>query len=144
MTKNPSKTNIYRLSELEIEFREFSEMDKFCFINGLMTSNLSDCFALLRSLKSSDYPKIMFFDQERHKNPVDIANSFNKFFAENINTASYTSVAYSSSEFIRLKEFKFYIRPDLFRNEIMRTKVSTYPTNEYFPSHLLKKVPNAC
>ena len=78
-----------------------------CFNNGSMTSSLSDSFALLKSLKSSDYPKIMFFDQERFKNPVDIANGFNKLFSKNFNTGSYTGVAYSSSEFIGLKEFKF-------------------------------------
>ena len=131
IARNPSKTNLSRLSELEIEFREFSEMDKICFINGSMTSNLSDCFALLRSLKSSDYPKIMFFDQERLENPVDIANGFNKFFAKNFNTGSYTGVAYSSSEFISLKDFKFSIRPDLILIEIMRIKLSTYPTVPY-------------
>ena len=106
-----------------------------------MTSNLSDCFDLLRSLKSSDYPKIMFFDQERLENPVDIANGFNKFFAKNFNTGSYTGVAYSSSEFISLKDFKFSIRPHLILIERMRIKLSTYPTNDYFPCQLLKMVP---
>ena len=141
IARNPSKTNLSRFSELEIEFLEFSEMDKICFINGSMTSNFSDCFALLRSLKSSDYPKITFFDQERLENPVDVANGLNKFFAKNFNTGSFTGVAYSSSEFIGLKDFKFSIRPDLILIEIMRIKLSTYPTNDYFPCQLLKTVP---
>ena len=82
IVRNPSKTNLCRLSELEIEFREFSEMDKICFINRSMTSNLPNCFAPLRSLKSSEFPKIMFIDQERFKNPVDIANGFNIIFQQ--------------------------------------------------------------
>ena len=116
-------------------------MDKICFINGSMTSNLSVCFALLRNLKTSDYPKVMFFDQECLEKPLDIANGFNKFFAKNFNTSSYTAVAYSSSEFISLKEFKFSIQPDLILIEIKRTKMSTYLINDYFPCQVLKIVP---
>ena len=82
----------------------------------------------------------MFFDQERLENPVDIANGVNKFFAKNLTTGSYTGVAYSS-EFISLKEFKFPIRPDLILVEIIRTKMSTYRTNDCFPCQLLKIVP---
>ena len=51
IVRNPNC--LYRPSDLELEFREFSEMDKICFINGSMTSDLSDCFALLRSTKNS-------------------------------------------------------------------------------------------
>ena len=68
IVRTPFKTNLYRLFELETEFREFSEMDEICFNNVSMTSDLSDCFALLRSVKSFDFPTIMFFDQEPFKN----------------------------------------------------------------------------
>ena len=123
IVRNSSKTNQQRLSELEIEFREFSDMYKICFIIGSMTSNLSDCFALLRSLKSSDYPKGMV------QNALRII-SFNKFSAKTFNTGFYTGVAYSSAEFMSLKVFKFSIPPDLILIEILRTKLSTYPSND--------------
>ena len=129
------------LKPIGIDFLKWklsSEMDKICFNIGSMTFNLSDCFALLRSLKPSDYPKIMFFDQEHLENPVDISNGFNKFFAKSFNTVSETGVAYASSEFISLNEFNFSIRPDLILIEIMRTNMSTYPINDRFPCQLLK------
>ena len=140
IVRNPSKTYLYRLPVLKIEFREFSEMDKICFIIGSMTSNLANCFAQLSSLKSSDYPKIKFIDQERLENPVDIANGFSKCFAKNFE-GSYTGVAYSSSEFRSLKVFNFSVRPELILTKIMRTKLSTYSIFDYFTCQCLKVVP---
>ena len=53
IVRNPSKTNLSRLPELEIEFRVF-EMDKICFINGSMISNFSDCFARVGGNRSKE------------------------------------------------------------------------------------------
>ena len=53
IVRNPSKTNLSRLPELEIEFRVF-EIDKICFINGSMTSSFSDCFIRMGGNRSKE------------------------------------------------------------------------------------------
>ena len=78
--RNPTKSNWSQLSRLASEFEAFSEMDKICFINGSMTTCLTDCFALLRSLKTSSCPKQMFYKNKALEDLIAIANCFNNFF----------------------------------------------------------------
>ena len=82
--RNPTKSNRSQLSRLASEFEALSEMDKICFINGSMTTCLPDCFALLRSLKTSSYPKQMFYKNKALEDPIAIANGFNNFFEKKL------------------------------------------------------------
>ena len=82
--RNPTKSNRSQLPRLASEFEAFSEMDKICFINGSMTTCLPDCFALLLSLKTSSYPKQMFYKNKALEDPIAIANCFNNFFEKKL------------------------------------------------------------
>ena len=68
--RNPTKSNRSQISRLAAEFEAFFKMDKICFINGSMTTCLPDCFALLRSLKTSSYPKQMFYKNKALEDPA--------------------------------------------------------------------------
>ena len=133
---NPTKYYLFRLSKPATEFKEFSEKDKICFIKRSMTSSHSDCFPHPKKDIILTYPKLMLLGQKRVWDLVAIANSFHMFFGRNFITSSFNNIAYSSTEIISLKDFKFSIRPDLILIEITRTRPSAYLTNHFFPAHI--------
>ena len=72
------------------------------FIRTLVDGKYNNCFALLRSLKTSSYPKQMFYKNKALEDPIAIANCFNNFFEKNFNASSYVRNPLAPAESIRL------------------------------------------
>ena len=87
--RKPTESNRSQLSRLDSEFEAFFKMEKICFFNGSITTCLPDCFALLRSLKTSSYPKHMFYKHKALEDPIAIAKCFKNFFEKSFNASSY-------------------------------------------------------
>ena len=140
-SKNPRANNLAKLKRAREDFVQSVEMDKILFIQGSSTTSLTGCFSLLRKLKGSSYPTIMYLNNSTLQTETDIANGFNSFFAENFNSTSFSYLPSNSDSSIRLTDLNHSFHPNTLLELLTNVKPSSNQTFEQTPTALLLSCP---
>ena len=140
-SKNPHANNLAKLKRAREDFVQSVEMDKILFIQGSSTTSLTDCFSLLRKLKGSSYPTIMYLNNSTLQTEIDIANGFNSFFAENFNSTSFSYLPSNSDSSIRLTDLNNSFHPNTLLELLTKVKLSSNQTFDQLPTALLLSCP---
>ena len=137
LLQNPRANNLAKLKRAREDFVQSFEMDKILFIQGSSTTSLTDCFSLLRKLKRSSHPTIMYLNNSTLQTEIDIANGFNSFFAENFNSTSFSYLPSNSDSSIRLADLNHSFHPNTLLELLTKVKPSSNQTFDQIPTALL-------
>ena len=136
--RNPTNKNLTNLNSSQKDFDNFAELDRITLLHGSTTHLISESFKLLRSLSSQTLPQIKFRGDNYFNSVAAIVNGFNDFFAENFNLQHFDDVVPPTDCSLELDGVLDTFSPCEIVNFINNLKSSTSPTNDGFPTRLLK------
>ena len=114
------------------------QFDRITLLHGSTTHFISESFKLLRSFSCQTLPQIMFRGDNCFNSVAENVNGFNDFFVENFNLQHFDDILTSTDCSLELDGVLDTLSPCEIVNFINNLKSSTSPTNDGFPTSLLK------
>ena len=126
------------LNSSQKDFDDSVELDRITLLHGTTTHFISKSFKLLRSISCQTVPQKLFRGDNCFNSVAEIVNGFNDFFVENFNLQHFDVSFPSTDCSLGLDGVLDTFSPCEIVNFINNLKSSTSPTNNGFPTRLLK------